>query len=154
MFFKSKTPDVISLHIPKTAGTSFRNILKSIYSEKDVVRFDINERNEVRLNENLYTGKSLPSAKVIHGHFVCETLYDNFQIPDNVLLITWLRDPVARVISNYFYLEKRLKELLEEKKNNLNILSKMQRTLIEYARAEVNRNRQSKFLKGKNVARK
>ena len=66
-------------------------------------------------------------------------------------MITWLRDPVERVISNYFYLEKRLKEELEEERKGLNILSKMQRSLMEYAGAEINRNRISKFLNGAKI---
>ena len=148
LFLKSTTPEIISLHIPKTAGTSFRNILKDVYGEQQVVRFDINEKGVVKLNEKLFDHKELPSAKVIHGHFSFDALYNMFQLPENLKLITWMRDPVKRVISNFYYLESRLKELLEEEKNDLNILSKMQRTLLEYAHAEVNRNRQSKFLSG------
>ena len=37
----SNNIELVSIHIPKTAGTSFRNVLKSAYSRKSVVRFDI-----------------------------------------------------------------------------------------------------------------
>ncbi len=148
LFSNNPTPELISLHIPKTAGTSFRNILKNIYGEDQVVRFDINERDEVRLNQIHYSEKHLPKVKVVHGHFVMGTLKNKFHLPPECKMITWVRDPVKRVVSNFFYLESRLQELLNEEKNNLNILSKMQRTLIEYARADINRNRQSKFLAG------
>ncbi len=148
LFANNHTPELISLHIPKTAGTSFRNILKNIYGEDQVVRFDINEIGEVRLNQILYSGKDLPKVRVIHGHFVMESIKNKFPLPTDCKMITWLRDPVKRVISNYYYLESRIQELLDEEKNNLNILIKIQRTLIEYARAEINRNRQSKFLAG------
>lgn len=149
MFFKRKTaPEIISLHIPKTAGTSFRNILKSVYGDKQVARFDINNKGVVRLNEEIYTKSELPGFRVLHGHFAYESITGQFKLPDNYKLITWVRDPVKRVLSNYFYLESRLKEILNEEKKNLNILSKLQRSLIEYARAEINRNRQSKFLAG------
>ncbi len=152
MFFSSKhTPELVSLHIPKTAGTSFRNILKNIYGEDQVVRFDINEANEVRINQILYKGNDIPKVRVIHGHFVMKSLKNKFLLPTDCKMITWLRDPVKRVVSNFFYLESRLQELLDEEKNNLNILSKMQRTLIEYARADINRNRQSKFLEGSSL---
>ena len=152
MFFsKHNTPELISLHIPKTAGTSFRNILKNVYGEDEVVRFDINGKNDVRLNQTVYHETKLPKVKVIHGHFTMESLENKFILPPKIKVITWLRDPVKRVISNYYYLESRLKEILDEENNNLNILDKMQRSLIEYARAENSRNRQTKFVKGRNI---
>lgn len=149
IFFKKKYKlELLSLHIPKTAGTSFRNILKVVYGENAVVRFDINNKGVVRLNQEFYTNKNLPQAKVIHGHFTYKDINTQFDLPEDIQKITWLRNPVERVISNYFYLESRLKTLLNEEQNNLNILSKMQRSLIEYAKDEINRNRQSKFLSG------
>ncbi len=148
LFDRKPSPELISLHIPKTAGTSFRNILRSMYGDDQLVRFDINEKGIIRVNEMIYDKKQLPSVKVIHGHFVYEDLIKYFKLPENYTLITWVRDPVERVISNFYYLESRIKELLNEESNNLNILSKLQRTLIEYARAEINRNRQTKFLSG------
>tara|TARA_R110002072_G_scaffold41085_3_gene115772 strand:- start:5184 stop:5867 length:684 start_codon:yes stop_codon:yes gene_type:complete len=149
IFFKKKYKlELLSLHIPKTAGTSFRNILKEVYDENSVVRFDINEKGEMRLNQEIYIKQNLPEARVIHGHFTYKDINTQFDLPEDIQKITWLRNPVERVISNYFYLESRLKTLLNEEQNNLNILSKMQRSLIEYARDDINRNRQSKFLSG------
>lgn len=149
MFFRTpQPPELISIHIPKTAGTSFRNILKSVYGEKNVVRFDISMRGVVRLNEKPYAEKQLPSAKVIHGHFSYEAIKSCYGIPEGCPVITWLRDPVQRVASNYYYLESRLIDILQEEKHDLHILEKMQRSLPEFARAEINRNRMSKFLNG------
>ncbi|TVQ43164.1 MAG: hypothetical protein EA362_11785 [Saprospirales bacterium] len=153
MFFRKKSNnyrlELLSLHIPKTAGTSFRNILKEVYGEDAVVRWDINNRGVVRLNESIYSDKELPNARVLHGHYVYSDLKKMFDFDENSIhRITWLRHPVKRVISNYFYLESRLHEILKEEQRNLNILSKMQRSLVEYARDEKNRNRQYKFLEG------
>jgi len=147
-FWNRQQPELISIHIPKTAGTSFRNILKSVYGNDQVVRFDISMRGVVRLNEQPYTDKKLPAAKVLHGHFSYEALSKNYVIPEKCPVITWLRDPVQRVISNYYYLESRLKDILQEEKHDLHILEKMQRSVLEFARAEINRNRQTKHLKG------
>jgi hypothetical protein len=154
LFFKKKphfTPELLSLHIPKTAGTSFRNILKEQYGELAVVRLDIHENGRTLCNEIPYLGPSAPSAKVLHGHFYYHDIYRRFDLPANLKIITWLRDPVERVISNYYYLEAQLIAVLKEEKRNLNILSKMQRSLLEYAREEINRNRQYKFLEGSNL---
>lgn len=141
---------LISVHIPKTAGTAFRNLLKEVYGNKKVIRLDVPLGNKrVMVNETAWTDSRLPKEiEVVHGHFNAATLREQYEFPEDVKMITWLRNPVDRVISNYFYLEKRLKEELDEKGKGLNILSKMQCSLLEYARREINRNRQSKFLAG------
>lgn len=157
-FLKKKknntTLELISIHIPKTAGTSFRNTLKQVYGDEKVARLDINRSSKaVRLNEVLFTMPQLPSSvDVVHGHFSMEDLKERFSFNDHTPMITWLRHPVERVISNYFYLCKRLAEELDEEKKGLNILSKLQRSLIEYARDEISRNRISKFLSGAHLA--
>lgn len=146
----NKNIQLVSIHIPKTAGTSFRNTLKSIYGEEAVVRVDIEKTGEhIRVNQEDYAENRLPPhTRVVHGHFRPTHLYAYFPIPEEVPIITWLRDPVERVISNYYYLARRLAEELDEERKGLNILSKMQRTLIEYARDENNQNRMKKFLRG------
>lgn len=149
MFFRKKvyTPELISLHIPKTAGTSFRNILKSVYGDTLVVRFDINKKG-VKLNQQPYSSSDLPSSKVLHGHFRYRELKKRFDLPENIQKITWVRDPVQRVLSNYYYLDSQLKKFLNEEGKGINILSKMKRSLLEFAQNEINQNRQSKFLEG------
>lgn len=154
----SKPPEpadiqLISIHIPKTAGTSFRNSLKVVYGEKEVVRLDIGlVKQEVKINEQLYYQSEFPpGTKVIHGHFSYPLLIENFKINPDIPVITWLRDPVQRVISNYLYLTKILEDLLQEEQKGLNILQKMKRSLKEYALFEGAQNRQSKFLKGLNI---
>jgi hypothetical protein len=147
MSSKNITPEIISLHIPKTAGTSFRNILKNVYGDDQVIRLDINEKGTIKVNEELYNGKQLPSVKIIHGHFYYQTLKEKFDLPENIKFITWMRDPVKRVISNFNYLEKRLSEILTDAEE-YNILNNMPRSLIDYARLEFNRNKQYKFLSG------
>ena len=148
LFSRKSYPELISIHIPKTAGTSFRNILKSVYGENQVVRFDIDELGVSKMNELPYIKNDLPQVSVIHGHFYYEMLKQKYQLPENYKIISWVRDPVQRVLSNFYYLESVLKKVINEEKRNLNILSKLQRSLIEYARTEINRNRQSKFLNG------
>lgn len=139
---------LISLHIPKTAGTSFRNLLVEVYGAKAVVRFDI-INGKIYINEQLFSGTVLPShIKVIHGHFVYSELTEQIKIPDHVKWVTWLRHPVSRVISNYFYLAEMMHYYMQEEIHQIDIISKMQRTLTEYAGDEKNRNRMSKFLDG------
>jgi len=157
MFFSSKKNnskiknkiELVSIHIPKTAGTSFRNILKNAYGEEEVIRFDISNHQEVTIEEKVLKSKKLSKKiKVIHGHFTYRNLTKTVALSDNVPIVTWLRDPIKRIVSNYYYLEEKIIEGLEDVKNGLGILSKLQKTLIEYARVDVNCNRMSKFLKG------
>lgn len=141
---------LVSVHIPKTAGTSFRNTLKAVYGEQQVARLDITlEKEDIRLNEQPWQGRRLPrTVQVVHGHFSPTLFYKYFRTSE-ASFITWLRHPVERVLSNYYYLVKRLQEELQEEKKGLNILSKLQRSLEEYAAAPINQNRMAKFLTGK-----
>lgn len=139
---------LVSIHIPKTAGTSFRNTLKQVYGENQVKRLDIAIDKFTLEQQPFQSDKLDKGIEVIHGHIFYELLIEKINISKDVPIITWLRDPVARVISNYKYLSKRLAEELDEEGKGLNILAKMQRTLVEYAHDEINRNRMSKFLAG------
>lgn len=140
---------LVSLHIPKTAGTSFRNILKAVYGEDKVMRVDIPLPSEpVSYKSVPPLPEELKAAEVLHGHFRFQDMAVLCGVPTSVPVITWLRDPVERVISNYFYLQKILRDTLCEEERGLNVLSKMERSLLEYAGAEINRNRISKFLEG------
>lgn len=142
--------ELVSIHIPKTAGTSFRNVLKGTYGSKHVARFDIRSGGKkIEVERRRFNGTKLNSnIKVIHGHFRYHDLIDLVEINDDTPVITWMRDPVHRVISNYYYLAGVLAKELNEEKKGLNILAKMQRSLIEYAHDEISRNRMYKFLDG------
>lgn len=141
--------ELISLHIPKTAGTSFRNILRNTYGKRSVVRLDIDHANQIRLNEKVYTKSVLPKKiKVIHGHFTYEKLTQHFNFSEKTPLITWLRDPVDRVISNYFFLCKIIQNKLNEDDSYDNLSPRMLKTIEEFASYKENRNVMSNFLKG------
>jgi len=152
-FLKRDSLELVSIHIPKTAGTSFRNILKGVYGEERVIRVDITLPSE----KTPYSSCPEPppvlpkGTKVIHGHFRFRDVAEKYKLRRDIPVITWVRNPVERVISNYFYLQKILRDIIREEKRSVNILSKMEKSLIEYARADINRNRISKFLEGLNL---
>lgn len=138
--------ELISLHIPKTAGTSFRDILKKVYGKSKLARVDI--RKDIRLNKKQLRDSSLKNKiAVVHGHFSYKDFKQNFDIPEGCNVITWLRNPTERVISNFYYLDSVSKSRFRSKKRE-NIRSKLHKSLLEYAQEEMNRNRMSKFLKG------
>lgn len=145
-----KPLQVVSVHVPKTAGTSFRAILQQVYGDDNVVRLDYPlELERIKIDRKVWEENQLPlGVRVIHGHFNAQRLKQRVEIPESARMITWLRHPVDRVISDYFYLQSRLQHFLEQGGHNTTILKKMQRSLFEFASAEVNQNVQSRWLAG------
>lgn len=141
---------LVSIHIPKTAGTSFRLSLQRIYGTRSVVRLDVRpNRNEVWVNEKRYHRNHLPRrTQVIHGHFSLTGLAKYFGVSDATPVITWLRNPVERVISHYFYLAKILASQIKPNRDGLDALKPLQRSLLEYARLPLSCNQMSHFLEG------
>jgi hypothetical protein len=141
---------LVSIHIPKTAGTSFRLSLQSIYGKRSVIRLDVRpNRDEVWVNEKRYHRHHLPRrTHVIHGHFSPTGLAKYFDVSEAIPVITWLRDPVERVISHYFYLAKMLVAQIKPHRDSLDLLKPLQRSLLEYAQLPLSCNQMSHFLEG------
>jgi hypothetical protein len=102
---------IIFVHIPKTAGTTFKNIivpeLKLKREEIIVVesqgwnahtsRMIVNERPGLN---GTVTLKPDPTIKLVSGHFKA----DKFKpIYPDATYITWIREPIERLISSYYY---------------------------------------------------
>jgi hypothetical protein len=88
---------LISLHIPKCAGTSFRTVLKNWYADRLFLHY-FQQRNDLPPRHPLLPGIC------IHGHF---NLAKGFGAPDYYpevdQFITILRDPLEMAVSNYFF---------------------------------------------------
>jgi sulfotransferase famil protein len=131
-------PVIISVHIPKCGGTSFQHVLQDIFGKGRVwLNYTAN------LSEGRPPATAIPwRTKCIHGHF----LSDSFdQAAPQAALITWLRHPVERVVSNYHHFFRHpdpanptYRELRER---NL--------SLGEFAALPAMRNEASRYLAGK-----
>jgi hypothetical protein len=139
--------EIISIHIPKTAGQTFKEILRSVYGEgllhmnivDGVFRVIEDEFFLVRSNDIVRFARSY---RALHGHFYysdIETLHKD----TGAMLITWLRNPVERVISNYRYAMRKIMIEGVEVKG-----IKRGMTLMEYASRPTSRNTMSRYLKG------
>lgn len=85
----------VSLHIPKTAGTTFlRHVLKNHF---EFVRTDY-KRWPLKVE---YPQVPKVVTNIVHGHFPASKYLD-WEIP----YITWIRDPIARMVSHYNYVTK------------------------------------------------
>lgn len=144
--------DLISIHIPKTAGTSFREQLVQNYGKNAITQFDIiYEEGIIKYKINgEYVEKPLfnPETKVIHGHFEYFRLIEFCPKLVKTPTITWLRDPAQRVISNYNYLKEKLFQEISTNALASSLASRMLCTLAQFSALENERNKMSKFLKG------
>lgn len=90
----------VSIHIPRTGGGTFNNILEGIYGERYLHdTMDIPHMGKEEYPEDY------DAYNVIHGHSFI-TKYKHKCLP----YIVWFRNPVDRVISHHYWLKKRNKK--------------------------------------------
>lgn len=142
---------VISVHLPKTAGSTFRDTLALVYG--DAMFYDYGDQfgfvdvrpptpamQAIRWRRRLrYRPYIKASDKCIHGHFLASKYLDKY--PD-AKLITWMRDPVERVVSHYHYWKRKpdpahsiCRHLVDNKLS-----------LLEFAQLAQMRNLQARYL--------
>ena len=131
-------PALLSIHIPKTAGLAFREILYRQYGQDRVLAIN---QGALRRNEQQLSDHYRKRHQVIHGHLPY-TYLEPLHGPETKV-ITWLRDPVDRVVSNYYYnitheLPKRQRENPKHKGMSLQ----------EFVERPKRQNVMSRFLKG------
>jgi hypothetical protein len=100
--------ELISVHIPKCAGTSFSTVLGRIYG-KSLLGDQVDQpmdpampfQKDFAAWKEEQDRKSVPDGvRCIHGHFWAGK-YDK-QAPD-AQRVTWLRHPIKRLLSHYYF---------------------------------------------------
>lgn len=90
---------LVFLHVPKTAGTSLRNVLQQVYGDEGLVVL-YPPYSEEQLSE---AGQRLHNAKALYGHL-------SFGIHEHLGIearyVAFLRDPVQRVLSLYGHMAR------------------------------------------------
>ncbi|WP_370479356.1 sulfotransferase domain-containing protein [Tamlana flava] len=101
-----KKVELISIHIPKTAGTSLTNILRRQYPDALELLYQHNNNSEK--NKQMWQGEPIVlghrGIRCIHGHFPAKLSLK--QSYPEAKIITWMRNPVERMISTYNYYKK------------------------------------------------
>lgn len=138
--------ELISIHIPKTAGTSFYHILSQVYGEQLSKSF---RRRDIlpHLRSSSFECKEIEQLRVLHGHFYYSEIAA-LQEQTQAKVICWLRDPVERVVSNYRFFIAGLSNPQRNPADYAINQHRSKESLLEYAQREENRNRMSKFLAG------
>ncbi|HEX2484036.1 MAG TPA: hypothetical protein VHQ66_01975 [Myxococcota bacterium] len=95
---------IVSVHIPKTGGVTFREALAAAAGGRVVLDYDdrpLAPRSFARaLRERLRRVELPPDARAVHGHFVASKYRRRYP---NARFVTWFRDPVERLASHYYY---------------------------------------------------
>jgi len=130
----------ISIHIPRTGGTTFRNLLFYWYGILNV----LHDETSKRYIPDIIKASPPPNATlfdIIHGHFH-HTKYDYLGLP----MVTWVRNPIDMVASQFYSL-KIHNTTARSPEIHIKII-KEEMTLIDFARYEGTRNPISKFIGG------
>lgn len=97
-----KEQALIFVHIPKTAGTTLSTIITKQYKPTEIFTFN----PSISLSKQIYNFKKNPDStirklKLIQGHFYYGL---HNLLPQKCTYITFLRDPVDRLISYYYFI--------------------------------------------------
>ena len=96
-------PHHVFLHVPKTAGSSLRTVLSRQYGARHVLYFDLgagDQRPMPDIAAALRQGMAGRDIRLFTGH---QFLGLHEALREPCLYFTLLRDPVERVLSEYFY---------------------------------------------------
>lgn len=138
--------ELISIHIPKTAGTSFYHCLQCVYGPDISISY---KRRDVQplLHNGQIPAMAVQHLRAIHGHFKYREVRQ-LHHATQAKVICWLRDPVARVISNFRFFKAGLNNPQRNPPDYKRNKHRIDEDLITYARRPENRNRMSDFLAG------
>lgn len=93
----AQQPIVVFHHVPKTAGTTLRLIFKQFYKPEETLEVD---ENVASIEPYVRDKAALRRLRLVLGHSAFRFL-DYYDGP--VRLVTFVRDPFARLISHYLY---------------------------------------------------
>lgn len=133
---------ILSIHIPKTAGHTFRYLLEQAYGKPQVLHV-----NQGWLSKHNKTIQGLHPERyqVLHGHLPYQRYLAPFHTP-GTKVITFLRDPVERVLSNFRYYRR-----MKDKRLSMGKPIKHYYDLDTFIELKERQNVMTRFLEGINL---
>lgn len=106
----TNNPIIISVHLPKTAGSSFLRALQSHFGprlKRDYGDYPLHESSSERIQHALERGNEFATNRLddiacVHGHFL-PIKYRALDDVRHTRYVTWMREPVGRLISHYHH---------------------------------------------------
>jgi hypothetical protein len=102
--------ELVSMHIPKTAGTAVRNVLRQLYGAdlfEDYADRPLDPQSTFHTDRRAWRTASDELAKrlrvghrAVHGHFAAIKYANHFP---EARRIVWLREPISWLISLYYF---------------------------------------------------
>ncbi len=138
----SSDETLIFLHLPKAGGMTLHFILEQRYPRAEIYTFDGKRPHQAVERFQAFPETQRAQFRLLKGHVLFGL---HRHVPRHCTYITLLRDPVERVISQYYYAKHRPEHYLYERLK----LSNM--TLYEYAAQRVtpeSMNQQTAMLAG------
>jgi len=92
-------PSLIAIHVPKTAGSTFKAVLENVYGWQ--LKHIYKHEDMHVWNNGLPYRSNKPLVEAVYGHI--EAHPDWLKFYPKAKLIAWVRDPADRVISAYYH---------------------------------------------------
>jgi hypothetical protein len=99
---------IVSIHVPKTGGETFRDILEELtdghlqrdYGDRPLAPLTLRQRVKLATSRPHLE----PGTRAVHGHFIATKYWRRY--PD-ARYMAWLREPVERLASHYHYWKRK-----------------------------------------------
>lgn len=141
---------IFSIHIPKTAGTSFARALEARYGDKVAYYYGLKDPKTaegLRVEREDLAEALKPLAdrgiEVLHGHYPVRYVAPLVTDPSRQVW-TWLRDPVERTLSHFDFFKERPAELARIAQR----VKEGRLALEPFARRPTIRDLQTRYLEG------
>lgn len=155
---KEKSNTIIAIHIPKTAGLTLLHYLRqhfNVYEDNKLVEVEIAKLNKEWKRPSLIEAISERSRIIamtsdyncIAGHFYAK----KYKFYPNAKFITFVRDPLERMMSNYFFWKKVYEAGNPGKDPYLDSIFKRNISLSEFLLEKKFKNYQYTFVKEMNL---